>query len=144
MSIPTRTDSENHPLADFPDSAPLTRARAERIVTAVVGRDPKKADELANLLLNLEREIAACDDDRVDALIEVIDLLVEIAFQESEAYCEYLDKYRETVSRRCRRPSCACAASGGAEPGRRPLGEASEQQALIFMVGHSRRRWTVQ
>ena len=99
MSISRKADRENHPLFDFRDTAAtLTRARAEQIVTAIVGWNPKAADELANLLLKLEQAVAACNDDRVDAVIEVIDLLVEMAFQESEAYCDYLDEYRERVS----------------------------------------------
>jgi hypothetical protein len=104
MTIPRKPDCENHPLFDFRDKATtLTRARAEQIVTAIAGWNPKAADELANLLLKLEQAVAASNDNRVDAVIEVIDLLVEMAFQESEAYCEYLNEYRESVNQRCRR-----------------------------------------
>jgi hypothetical protein len=141
MSISRKADRENHPLFDFRDTAAtLTRARAEQIVTAIVGWNPKAADELANLLLKLEQAVAACNDDRVDAVIDVIDLLVEMAFQESEAYCEYLNEYRESVNQLCRRAFGESAARSDG----RSLGEACEPDALIFMIARSRRRWTVQ
>jgi hypothetical protein len=141
MSVPRKADRENRPLFDLRDRATtLTRARAEQIVTAIVGWNPKAADELVNLLLKLQQAVAACNDDRVDAVIEVIDLLVEMAFQESEAYCEYLNEYRESVNQRCRR---ALGESAARSDGR-SLGEASEPDALIFMIARSRRRWTVQ
>jgi hypothetical protein len=92
MSIPAKADAQNHPLTDFTD-IPLTRARAKQIVAAIVGWSANAADELVNLLLNLGRGIAGWDDQRVERVIEAIDLLVKIAFQESKACCQYLDEY---------------------------------------------------
>ena len=126
------------------DDVHLTRARAEQIVAAIVGWNPKAADELADLLLSLERRLAGRGDDAVESLIETIDLLVEMAFQESQAYCQYLDVYRETVGQRCGPASCAFAgAKGGEDPGPGHLREDSEQQVLNFMVVRSGRRRSV-
>jgi hypothetical protein len=51
MSISRRTDRENRLWADLPEPASLTPALARQIVSAVIGGDPNRADELANLLL---------------------------------------------------------------------------------------------
>jgi hypothetical protein len=107
MSIPRRTDPQNRLWADLPEPASLTPALAQQIVSAVTGGDPNRADELANLLLSLERELANCEDYRVDAVIEQIDRLVEMAFQQSEPYYDYLDVYRMTVNQRCRKTTLA-------------------------------------
>jgi hypothetical protein len=107
MSIPRRTDPQNRLWADLPEPASLTPALAQQIVSAVIGGDPNRADELANLLLTLERELANCEDYRVDAVIEQIDRLVETAFQQSEPYYDYLDVYRMTVNQRCRKATVA-------------------------------------
>ena len=69
MSISRRTDRENHLWADLPEPASLTPAISRQIVSAVVAGDPNRADELANLLLTLERELANCDDPRVDGVL---------------------------------------------------------------------------
>jgi hypothetical protein len=124
MSISRRTDRENRLWADLPEPASLTPALARQIVSAVIGGDPNRADELANLLLTLERELVNCEDYRVDAVIEQIDRLVEIAFQQSEPYYDYLDVYRMTVNQRCRKTTIA----------RPALSADPAFQDLIFLV----------
>jgi hypothetical protein len=119
-----RTDRENRLWADLPEPASLTPALERQIASAVIGGDPNRADELANLLLSLERELANCDDYRVDAVIEQIDRLVEIAFQQSEPYHDYLDVYRMTVNQRCRKTTIAKPA----------LSADPAFQDLIFLV----------
>jgi hypothetical protein len=130
MSISRRTDHENHLWADLPEPPSLNTALAHQIISAVIGGDRSRADELANLLLTLERELANCEDPRVDAVIEQIDKLVEIAFQQSEPYYDYLDVYRMTVNQRCGRTS-----------GPRLSHEHPDVQNLMFMVfGLGKRR----
>jgi len=131
MSISRRTDPENYLWADLPRSTGLTPAIASQIVPAIVAGDPNRADELADLLLTLERELANSQDPTVDGVIENIDKLVELAFRESEPYKDYLDVYRMTVNQRCRRrPPCDDTPSTGA----RLLRQDPEMQKLIFMV----------
>jgi hypothetical protein len=110
--------------AGLPEPDSLTSAVAKHIVSAIVSGDPSRADELANLLLSLERELAGCQDPSVDAVVEQIDKLVEIAFQQSEPYYDYLDVYRITVHQRCRRTPCSA----------RPLREDAGFQDLVLMV----------
>ena len=130
MSISRRTDRENHLWADLSEPASLTPALARQIVSEVIGGDPNRADELANLLLTQERELANCEDSRVDAVIEQIDKLVEIAFQQSEPYYDYLDVYRMTVNQRCRKTTVA-----------KPVLSADPAfQDLIFMIVRGGRR----
>jgi hypothetical protein len=131
MSISRRTDPENHLWFDLPEPTRLTAAIASQIVSAIVAGDPNRADELADLLLTLERELANSQDPIVDGVIENIDKLVELAFRESEPYKDYLDVYRMTVNQRCR---------GRAERndtptlGARLLRQDPDMQKLIFMV----------
>jgi hypothetical protein len=138
MGIPRRTDRENHLWADLPGPTCLTPAIASQIVSAIVAGDPKTADELADLLLTLERELANSQDPIVDSVIENIDKLVELAFRESEPYKDYLDVYRMTVNQRCRRRP----ADDDAPPtGTRLLRQDPDLQKLIFMVVRLGKRW---
>jgi hypothetical protein len=130
MSVSRRTDRENRLWADLPEPASLTPTLARQIVCAVIGSDPSRADELANLLLTLERELADCEDCRVDAVIEQMDRLIEIAFQQSEPYYDYLEVYRMTVSQRCRKTTIA----------KPELSADPAFQDLIFLVVSGGRR----
>jgi hypothetical protein len=138
MSIPRRPDRENYLWADLPEPASLNAAIARQIVSAVVAGDPNRADELADLLLTLERELANCQDPSVDGLIENIDKLVEMAFRESEPYKDYLEVYRMTVDQRCRRRPLDHATS---PDGTRPLRQDPEMKRLMFMVVRVGKRW---
>jgi hypothetical protein len=131
MSISRRTDSENYLWVDLPEPTSLTPAIASQIVSAIVAGDPKRADELADLLLTLEQELSNAQDSIVDGVIENIDKLVELAFRESEPYKDYLDVYRMTVNQRCRRRP----PSDDTPPmGTRLLRQDPDMQRLIFMV----------
>jgi hypothetical protein len=138
MSISRRTDRENHLWADLPEPTRLTPAIASQIVSAIVAGDPNRADELADLLLTLEREIANSQDPIVDGVIETIDKLVEMTFRESEPYKDYLDVYRMTVNQRCRG-----RAQSDDTPtlGTRLLRQDPDMQKLIFMVVRLGKRW---
>jgi hypothetical protein len=136
MSISRRTERENHLWIDLPEPDSLTTSVARHIVSAIVAGDPSKADELANLLLTLERELANCQDPTVDAVIEEIDEMVEMAFLESEPYKDYLDVYRMTVNQRCRRASASLGPNSGAVP----VPKALDRRALILMVVDPERR----
>ena len=138
MSISRRNDRENHLWADLPEPTRLTPAIASEIVSAIVAGDPNRADELADLLLTLERELAHSQDPIVDSVIQNIDTLVELAFRESEPYRDYLDVYRMTVNQRCRRrpPSDDIPRAGT-----RLLRQDPDMQKLIFMVVRLGKRW---
>ena len=102
MSTSRRTDRADPIWDGITEPDPLTSAIAKQIVSAIVSGDPHRADELANLLLSLERELSRCQDPTADPVIEQIDRLVEMAFQQSEPYNDYLEVYRMTVHQRCR------------------------------------------
>jgi hypothetical protein len=138
MSISRRTDPQNRLWADLPEPASLTPALARQIVSAIVAGDPNRADELADLLLTLERELAHSQDPIVDGVIETIDKLVELAFRESEPYKDYLDVYRMTVNERCRRRP---AGDDTPPAGTRLLRQDPDTQKLIFMVVRPGKRW---
>ena len=130
MSISRRTDRENRLWADLPEPPSLNSELARQIVCALIGGDRARADELSNLLLTLERDLANCEDPGVDGVIEQIDKLVEMAFQQSEPYYDYLDVYRMTVDQRCRRTT-----------GLRLSHEHPDVQNLMLMVfGLGKRR----
>jgi hypothetical protein len=131
MSISRRTDPENYLWADLPDPTRLTPTVASQIVSAIVAGDPNRADELADLLLTLERELANSQDPIVDGVIENIDKLVELAFRGSEPYKDYLDVYRMTVNQRCRRRP---PPDDTPQAGARRLRQDPDMQKLVFMV----------
>jgi hypothetical protein len=136
MSISRRTDPENHLWFDLPEPTRLTRSMARQIVSTIVAGDPKRADELADLLLTLERELAKITDSSIDGVIEVIDTLVEMTFQQSAPYHDYLDVYRMTVNQRCRRSPATGAA------GTRLLAQDLDMHEVILMVARlGRQRW---
>jgi hypothetical protein len=135
MSIPRRTDPENHLWVDLPEPTRLTVAIAKQIVSAIVSGDPKKADELADLLLTIERELIDITDSSIDGVIKQIDMLVEMTFQQSEPYYDYLDCYRMTVSQRCRRrPST--------NP-RLPGHDLDMRELILLVVRLGGQRWRV-
>ena len=131
MSVSRRADRESPLWAGISEPEPLNTVAAKHIVSAIVSGDPKRADELANLLLAIERELAGSQDPGVDAVVEQIDKLVEMAFQQSEPYCDYLEVYRMTVHERCRRTRGSS----------RPLREDPGFQDLVLMVFRYGRRY---
>jgi hypothetical protein len=137
MSISRRTDPENYLWADLPEPTCLTPAIASQIVSAIVAGDPIRADELADLLLTLERELANSQDPIVDGVIETIDKLVELTFRESEPYKDYLDVYRMTVNQRCRSrpPDDDASARGTRLPD-------PDMQRLVSMIVRLDKRWS--
>jgi hypothetical protein len=138
MSISRRTDRENRLWADLPEPASLNSVIARQIVSAIVAGDPNRADDLADLLLAMERELANCEDPRLHVVVESIDKLVEMAFRESEPYKDYLEVYRMTVGERCRtRPPTHGTHASRA----RPLRQDAEIRKLIFMVVRLGKRW---
>jgi hypothetical protein len=68
-------------------------------------------------------------------VIDQVDKLVEMAFQHSEPYCDYLDVYRMTVNQRCRRASVR----GKRSPAQRVRSDTGLRDLAIMVMRFGKR-----